>query len=80
MDEGALSYAIVTQVAEAKGIEPEELRPLHDVVDPDALESLFDDANGSALRDGFVSFAYEGFVVTVDDEQSIDVATRDASN
>lgn len=77
MDEGAISYAVVTQVADAKGVEPETLRPLHDVIDPDALESLFDPANGSVLRDGYVSFTYEGFVVRIDDAREIELTHAD---
>lgn len=65
MSGSSLSYDIVTAVSQAKGVTPGELVPLHDVVDPDALEALFDDPDGPALRDGHVSFTYEGYVVEV---------------
>lgn len=79
MDDGSISYSIVSHVADQRGVEPEELRPLHDVIDPDALESLFDDANGSMLRDGHVAFSYEGFIVRVHDDLSIDLTDVDAA-
>lgn len=66
MSGSSLSYDIVMAVSQAEGVTPSELIPLHDVVDPDALDALFDDPAGPALRDGHVSFIYEGYVVEVD--------------
>jgi hypothetical protein len=38
----SLGFAVVTAVAEAKGVDPMELEPpLASVIDPDALNSLF---------------------------------------
>lgn len=72
MPEPSISYAVVSEVSDAKGVAPDELRPLHDVIDPDALESLFDSSSGQSLREGHVSFTYEGFIVEVrDDEVSL---------
>ena len=68
MAESSISYAVVSEVSKAKGVAPDELRPLHDVIDPDALESLFDSSDGASLRSGHVSFNYEGFVVEVRDD------------
>ena len=36
-----LSERVVESVAEAKGVDPLELGPLYDSIDPDALNSLF---------------------------------------
>ncbi|SEO79337.1 hypothetical protein SAMN05216388_101977 [Halorientalis persicus] len=71
MDERSISYALVRKVATEKGVEPEALVPLHDVIDPDALESLFDDADGSVLREGHVRFNYEGFSVEIGHDRSV---------
>jgi len=71
----SISYALVREVAAEKGVDPEALVPLHDVIDPDALESMFDDADGSVLQDGHLSFNYEGFSVRVDDDGSVSLTT-----
>lgn len=71
MTDGPISYTLVRKVATEKGVEPEALMPLHDVIDPDALEAMFDDADGSTLRDGHISFSYEGYIVRIDDDGSV---------
>jgi hypothetical protein len=71
MADGSLSYVLVRRVAAEKGVNPEALAPLHDVIDPDALESMFDDSDGSMLQDGYLSFNYEGFTVRVGHDRSV---------
>ena len=73
MAEGSISYALVQKVAAEKDVDPEVLDPLHDVIDPDALESMFDDADGSKLRDGYVTFNYEGLTVRIDQDRTISI-------
>ena len=60
-----VSLAVVKAISTRAGRSPEELRPLHDVVDTDGLNSLFRDDEGS------VTFPYEGFLVTVDATGSV---------
>lgn len=79
MTEPSISYGVVSRVSQAKGVAPDELRPLHDVIDPDALEALFDDADGTQIRSGQVSFTYEGYAVEVRDEE-IAVQATDSQN
>lgn len=74
MDEAPISYRIVAEVAAAADADPADLRPLHDVIDPDALESLFDSTDGAALEEGYVSFTYEGFLVRVEDDGTVSVS------
>jgi hypothetical protein len=71
MADGSISYDLVRTVAAEKGVDPEALAPLHDVIDPDALESMFDGADGSVLRAGHISFSYERFTVKIDHDPSI---------
>ncbi|SDE72082.1 HalOD1 output domain-containing protein [Halorientalis regularis] len=71
MADESISYALVRKVAAEKEVDPAALTPLHDVIDPDALESMFDDTGGSVLRNGHVSFDYEGFTVEIDHERSV---------
>lgn len=75
MVDGSISYTLVQEVAAEKGVDPESLAPLHDVIDPDALESMFDSSNGSRLRNGHVSFEYEGFTVSVDHEETVSLTS-----
>jgi len=51
------AVAVVDAVAEAAGVEPTDLRPLFEFVDPDALDSVAADAT--------VRFGYAGYSVTV---------------
>jgi len=55
--------AVVDAVASESDLPPTELDPLFDVVDVDALNSLF--TSTSASRSGDVSFRYHGYLVSV---------------
>ncbi|MFC7135967.1 HalOD1 output domain-containing protein [Halobaculum litoreum] len=60
--------AIVSAVADEKGIEPTALeRPLYDVIDSEALDGLFGDTTGT------VTFEYLDTVVTVDSDGDVSV-------
>lgn len=66
--EDPLSYAVVTAVAKFKDTEPKLLEPpLHEAIDPDALNSIFSDGDETG-RKGKVSFVYSGCHVAVDDD------------
>jgi hypothetical protein len=58
--DGRIAQRVVDAVAEAAGEDPLALPPLYDVVDPDAIESLFQP--GAA---GHVRFSYHGRGVIV---------------
>lgn len=61
------TQAVLEAVAGREGTDPTELEPsLHDVVDPDALNALFEStASGRPRSNGFVEFTYCGYEVTV---------------
>lgn len=66
------SQAVVEAVATAEDVSPRELSPpLAYVVDPDALDSLFD----RPRTDGVVRFRYCGYTVSVLASGSVDVRT-----
>lgn len=72
---GAVSYAVVEQVAKFKDEKPGALEPpLNDVIDPDALDSLFA-PTGTSARDGTITFDYSGCRITVEDTG--DIVVRD---
>lgn len=62
-----VSYAVVTAVAERSGLDPLALRPLYEVVDVEALDTLF------AADVGTLTFPYEGYLVTVHADGSVTV-------
>ncbi|MFP8957766.1 HalOD1 output domain-containing protein [Natrialbaceae archaeon A-CW3] len=59
--------AIVDLVSRVDGQSPIELRPIYEVVDPDALDTLFSHRHGSAERSPgqTFEFVYEGYQITV---------------
>jgi hypothetical protein len=73
-EQQSLSLAVVEALSEAQDVSPVEMeQPLYDVIDPDALDSLFtaDDADGRLV------FAISGYEVTV--SASGDVFVREYS-
>ncbi|WP_049972929.1 HalOD1 output domain-containing protein [Haladaptatus cibarius] len=72
-ERGQMTMAVVTAVADAKGVSPKELdAKLHDVVDPDGLEAIFgtgDTSSPSAAR--LVLSMADCEVVVYDNEQVI---------
>lgn len=71
----AASYSVVSAVAAREGVAPTALTPaLNEVVDPDALDRLFPDAeedrNGPV---GCVEFRYCGYDVTVYSDGTVEV-------
>ncbi|HMB50116.1 HalOD1 output domain-containing protein [Natronoarchaeum rubrum] len=59
------SEAVVEALADAKGVDPLELEPLYQVIDPDALDALFDGTAGGDRRQGRVEFRTSGYRVEV---------------
>ncbi|WP_178915496.1 HalOD1 output domain-containing protein [Natronomonas gomsonensis] len=56
---------IIEALAEAAGIDPIELPPLYEFVDPDALDHLFGEHDGAAHADALLSFQVETWNVFV---------------
>lgn len=64
-DEESIVSAIANAIAELSG--RSSIEPIHDYVDPDALEALFRPISEDRRRDrGYVTFTVEEFEVTVD--------------
>lgn len=56
-----LSMAIVTAVADIADVDPTDMEPLYDQIDPESLDRLFD----TPVSDVGVSFTFHGHEVTV---------------
>ena len=69
------STAVVTAVADARGVDVTDLRPLYDAVDAEALNTLLGASAEEALLE--VSFEYEGFTVTLRPDGRIELVERD---
>jgi len=54
-----LTIVVIEAVAAASNVDPTELPPIHDELDPDALNSLF-----HSSVEGQLTFVYAGFIVT----------------
>lgn len=73
---GSPSLRVMFAVAESKGVDPTELRPLTDIIDPDVLDMLVrtepgegaSEPNPVALR-----FSYEGCEVIVQGDGNLTV-------
>lgn len=66
-----LSTEIATTVADAAGVDPLDLDPLYDVVDPEVVETLLE--TPSVSPESSIRFTYAGFEVTVEGEGDISV-------
>ena len=66
------SVLIVNAVSAATKTPVNELPPLYQVIDPDALDMLFSGSD----TDGFVEFQYAGRTVTVSADRTIDVSSH----
>lgn len=66
------SMAVIRAVADREEVDPHELKPpLYEVIETDALDSLF------RATKGRVSFSYAGYGVTVDHEGDVRVTGPD---
>ncbi|MFD1515761.1 HalOD1 output domain-containing protein [Halomarina rubra] len=77
-DDVPASTRVIRQVADREAVEPMRLDPpLNDVVDPDALDNLFE----RTAPGGYVLFEYCGYAVRVESDGSVHVeAAADAES
>ncbi len=74
-EHGSLSFSVIVTVADAKGVDPTELPPLHDTVDPDALDALFttrQDSEGQPSDAVIFTYADRRVMVTRDGQISLE--------
>lgn len=65
---------IIEAVAGAEGVTPDELDAcLYDVIDPDALNALFQQGDDGPATEGSVSFGFHGYTVTVSSDFAVEV-------
>ncbi|WP_424001854.1 HalOD1 output domain-containing protein [Haloarcula salina] len=71
--EEPVSAAVVHAVSTFEQRDPTALPPLHDTVDPDALDALFAPTGGGAEQRSCVSFTFSASFVTVDADGRVTV-------
>ncbi|MFC6717398.1 HalOD1 output domain-containing protein [Natrialbaceae archaeon GCM10025810] len=80
------SLAVISAVAEREGVDAVELEPpeyqaLYEVVNPEALDSLFAPReDGTPRCRGTVEFTFCGYRVVVESDGSVEVRESAASN
>ena len=78
-EDTSLSFEVIRAVAEREGvdpidIEPPEYEPLYDVLNPEALDALFEPREGGIPRgSGQVEFTYCGYEVVVESDGSVEL-------
>lgn len=70
MESDNISIEIVERVADREGVDPTDLEPLYDVVDPEALETLVDGACDGTIE---VEFSYYGYEIVVDGNGTVSI-------
>ncbi|WP_232702309.1 HalOD1 output domain-containing protein [Halobacterium wangiae] len=76
-----ITQKIVHAVADELRVDPVDLDPLYDVVDPDALNSLFHSRpRVNSLGTGAVRFTYQGFEVHVTAGGDVSLEARTVQN
>ena len=68
------SVAVVERVAGAEGVDPLDLDPLYEAIDPDALDTLCGGAGRDARPPARIVFEYHGYTVIVDGPDSVTLA------
>jgi len=72
--ETTVHESVIYAVANAVGVDPIDLDPLYDTIDPEAVDALFDDG-----FEGRLAFTYEGHdVVVTSDGPTVDGVQVDA--
>ena len=73
--EEPISTAITHAIAEIEGEEPERIPSLSAVVNPDALDALFQPKlDGTPRSNGHISFEFASYHVTVYNDGEIEIA------
>lgn len=67
-DSVSTSEAVFRNVAEREGVDPIELEPLGETIDPDALDRLFERDDDVEL-----TFSYQGYHVTITPDGVVDL-------
>lgn len=74
----SVGHRVINAVAEESNKSVSELEPLYYSIDPDALNSLFENASGQTVNQ--LRFTFSGHQVTVDGDGSVGIVTDESRN
>lgn len=77
--DGSVSISIVTAVASRRDVDPTELPPLYEWIDPDALDSLFEPTRSGGPRRGRLEFTYDGHDIVVECDGGVEITVDGTS-
>jgi len=78
--DASVSTAVVRAVSAVEGRDPRSLDPLSDVLDPDALDALFEPrSNGRPRTGGQLSFIYSNCICTIDNGEYLSLELLDTA-
>lgn len=66
-------YAVVSAVADAEEVDPAQLPPLYNTVDPEALNDLFASRSESSVA--MVELQYAGYTIVVHGSGEVEIRT-----
>lgn len=70
----SVSTAVIRAVSAVEGRDPRSLQPLTDVIDPDALDALFDSLTNDVLQEGGrLTFSYSSCHITIENGESLTI-------
>lgn len=69
----SVSIAVVTAVADRRGVPVTELPTLYEWIDPDSLDALFEPTRRHGSRSGSLEFSYDGHEIAVEVEDSLEI-------
>jgi len=67
------SHGVVRAISAVKGVEPTDVDPLYDSIDPNALNAIFSDTTGAGGSDIRVSFRVDDLEVEVSEDRRVTV-------
>lgn len=76
-DGSTITENVVSALARVDDVSPTGMEPLHEVVDPDALDQLFEPTATSPRMVGQVTFSYRGYDVTAHADGDVEVTARE---
>ena len=76
----SVSGAVVERVADAEGVDPLDLDPLYEAIDPDALDKLCGGAGDDDRPSARIVFEYHGYTVVIDGPDSVTLAGVQSPN
>lgn len=77
--EGSISQRVIDRVSSERGVDPLDLPPIYDTIDPDALDKLFQNGTDGTGTTGRVVFSLAGCEVVVHGTGEVVVTPLDGS-